>query len=352
MSAGIPRRVEGLAQLAAVNLLPSEEALGGMVGGSEEMQRLFALIRKVAPLNLSVLIHGETGTGKELAARAIHDLSPRFNQPFVVVDCGGIAPSLIESELFGHEKGAFTGATFNRPGAFERAHGGTLFLDEIGELPLDLQPKLLRVLETREVWRVGGNQVNAFDVRVIAATNRDLSSAVSAGEFREDLYYRLAVIKVSLPPLRRRKEDIPQLLHHLMPQEGSGARRAPLYVTDEALQVLVGYDWPGNVRELRNVVSHMIAFSDEPEIRAEHLPAWLSGKETPVAPLRFDEQLSFKDAKDQLLAAFERNFLEGTLRRSGGNISQAARTSGLHRKSIERLIKKYALPHRERKPRG
>ncbi len=351
MSAGIPRRVDELIADSAVVEPHFGETLGEMVGGGEEMQRLFGLIRRVAPLNLPVLIHGETGTGKELAARAIHDHSNRRGHPFVVVDCGGIAPNLIESELFGHEKGAFTGASSTRTGAFERAHHGTLFLDELGELPLDLQPKLLRVLETHEVWRVGGNEVIPFEVRVVAATNRDLAGAVGAGEFREDLYYRIAVIKVSLPPLRRRRGDIPHLLQHLMKQHRRDSEQTS-QLTAEALQLLVDYPWPGNVRELRNVVSHFLAFSDEPEIRPEHLPSWLKERETPIAPVRFDEQLTFKDAKDQLLAAFERHYIESTLKRSGGNISKAARTSGLHRKSIERLIKKYDLHPRELKPRG
>jgi DNA-binding NtrC family response regulator len=350
MRAGIPRRIDARIAPQTVVAETLESSLGGMIAGSEEMQRLFALIRRVAPLDLSVLIDGETGTGKELAARAIHDLSGRRAQPFVVVDCGGIAPNLIESELFGHEKGAFTGASFTRFGAFERAHGGTVFLDEIGELPLDLQPKLLRVLETREVWRVGGNEVIAFDVRVVAATNRDLASAVQSGEFRQDLYYRLAVIKMSLPPLRNRREDIPRLLRHLMEREPIGVNGAPNRLTEGAMQLLLDYSWPGNVRELRNVVSHFLAFSDEQEIRAEHLPSWLRERGTPIPPVRFDEQLTFRDAKDQLLAAFERHYIEGTLKRSGGNISQAARTSGLHRKSIERLIKKYDLRPRDRKP--
>jgi DNA-binding NtrC family response regulator len=323
-----------------------------MIGGGEEMQQLFRVVRKIAPLDLSVLVQGETGTGKELVARAIHDLSPRRDRPFLVVDCGGIAPNLIESELFGHEKGAFTGASSSRPGAFERAQGGTLFLDELGELALDLQPKLLRVLESQEVWRIGGNEVIPLDVRLIAATNRDLTSAVASAAFREDLYYRLAVINLSIPPLRRRPEDIPELLAYLLEHEQPDANGPPKRLADEALQILLDHPWPGNVRELRNVVSHLLAFSEEPLIQADQLPAWLRERVTQVPPPRFDDKLahlSFKDAKDQLLATFERGYLEAMLQRAGGNISKAARRSGLHRKSIERLIKKHGINPRASK---
>jgi DNA-binding NtrC family response regulator len=353
MSRGTPRSPSiEVSAASATPDAPVDHSLGGLIGHSEEMQQLFRLIRRVAPLGLSVVIQGETGTGKELAARAIHDLGPRRMQPFVVVDCGGIAPNLIESELFGHEKGSFTGASTSRIGAFERAHHGTLFLDELGELPLDLQPKLLRVLESREVWRVGGNEVIAFDVRVVAATNRDLTSAIARGVFREDLFYRLAVINLSLPPLRRRRDDIPHLLQHLLQRDHPRLERAPRRLAEEARRILLEYPWPGNVRELRNVVSHLVTFSEEEEIRAEHLPSWLKEQTSPIPAVRFDEHLTFKDAKDQLLAAFERNYIERTLQRSGGNISKAARASGLHRKSIERLIKKYDLHPREAKPRG
>jgi len=327
----------------------SEGPVGGMIGSGEEMQQLFRVIRRIAPLDLSVLVQGETGTGKELVARAIHDLSARRDQPFLVVDCGGIAPNLIESELFGHEKGAFTGASSSRPGAFERAHGGTLFLDELGELPLDLQPKLLRVLESREVWRIGGNEVIPLDVRLIAATHRDLTAAIASGSFREDLYYRLAVINLSVPPLRRRREDLPELLEYLLAREQPRPRDGAKHLTDEALRILQDYSWPGNVRELRNVVSHLLAFSEDGLIEADQLPAWLRERGAPKPPMQIDPQLgllSFKDAKEQLLAGFERGYIEATLRRAGGNISRAARTSGLHRKSIERLIKKHGLDPR------
>jgi DNA-binding NtrC family response regulator len=324
-------------------LEPEREAsLGGMIGHSVRMRQIFGLIKKIAPMNVPVVIQGETGTGKELAARAIHEYSGRRKGPFLVLDCGAIPPNLIESEFFGHEKGAFTGATSSREGAFERANGGTIFLDELGELRLDLQPKLLRVLENREVRRVGGNDVINVDVRVIAATNRDLNKEVASGNFREDLYFRLSVINIQLPPLRERREDIPHLARAMLADPDVLARHGPMRFNPGAMNVLMNYAWPGNVRELTNVVSHVLTFAEGEEIQVEHLPARLRGQEK-QAPLPFNEHLSFKEAKEQLLESFEREYIGTVLKRCGGNISQAARESGLHRKSIERLVKKYGL---------
>jgi DNA-binding NtrC family response regulator len=324
-------------------LEPEREAqLSGMIGHSVRMRQIFGLIKKIAPMNVPVVIQGETGTGKELAARAIHEYSPRRRGPFLVLDCGAIPPNLIESEFFGHEKGSFTGATSARPGAFERAHGGTIFLDEMGELRLDLQPKLLRVLENREVRRVGGNDVIQVDVRVIAATNRDLPKEVAAGNFREDLYFRLSVINIQLPSLRERREDIPHLARAMLAAPEVVAKHGLLRIGPAAMNVLMAYAWPGNVRELTNVISHVLTFSEGEEILPEHLPARLRGQET-QGPLPFNEHLSFKEAKEQLLDSFEREYVSTVLKRCAGNISQAARESGLHRKSIERLIKKYQL---------
>ncbi len=324
--------------------------LGGMVGASPKMRQIFGLIKKIAPMDVSVIIQGETGTGKELVARAIHDHSPRKKGQLVVLDCGAIPPNLIESELFGHEKGAFTGAVNSRPGAFERANGGTIFLDELGELRLDLQPKLLRVLENREVRRVGGNDVIEVDVRVIAATNRDLVKEIQAGNFREDLYFRLSVINIQLPPLRQRREDIPLILRRGLAEPDIVAKQGRKRFTPAALSTLQNYQWPGNVRELMNVLSHVLTFSDGEEIDVVHLPARVQGQQK-EAPLPFNEHLSFKDAKEQLLENFEREYIGQVLRRCDGNISRAARESGLHRKSIERLVKKYQLDTRSMKPR-
>jgi len=328
----------------------NEGQLGGMVGRSLKMRQIFGLIKKVAPMDVSVLVQGETGTGKELVARAIHENSSRKNGPLVVLDCGAIPPNLIESELFGHEKGAFTGAVSSRPGAFERANGGTIFLDELGELRVDLQPKLLRVLENREVRRVGGNEVSQVDVRVVAATNRDLQKEIQAGNFREDLFFRLSVIQIPLPPLRQRKEDIPYILKAGLADPEVVAKHGKKRFTAEALSVLSNYAWPGNVRELMNVLSHVLTFSEGEEIDTTSLPPRLQGQQK-EAPLSFNEYRSFKDAKEEMLENFEREYIGKVLRRCEGNISRAARESGLHRKSIERLVKKYQLDARSMKTR-
>jgi DNA-binding NtrC family response regulator len=268
----------------------------------------------------------------------------------VVLDCGAIPPNLIESELFGHEKGSFTGAIASRPGAFERANGGTIFLDELGELRTDLQPKLLRVLENREVRRVGGNEVQEIDVRVIAATNRDLVKEISTGNFREDLYFRLSVINIQLPPLRQRREDIPHIIRKELGDPEIVTRHGKKIVSAPAMSVLMQYSWPGNIRELMNVISHVLTFSDGEMIDIAHLPARVQGQQT-EQPLPFNEHLSFKDAKEQLLENFEREYIGQVLKRCDGNISRAARESGLHRKSIERLVKKYSLDAKSMKPK-
>jgi DNA-binding NtrC family response regulator len=327
-----------------------EGQLGEMVGQSAKMRQIFGLLKKVSPMDVSVILTGETGTGKELAARAIHDNSPRKNGPFVVLDCGAIPENLIESELFGHEKGAFTGADKAREGAFERASGGTIFLDELGELRLDLQPKLLRVLEQREVRRVGGNDTIDVDVRVIAATNRDLQKEVSQGRFREDLFFRLSVINVHLPALRQRKEDIPLIVSKVLNDPDFVSKHGRKRFSPQALNSLMNYSWPGNVRELMNVVSHVLTFVEGDEIEPNVIPPRVlgNGKES---PLPFNEHLSFKDAKEQLLESFEREYLITVLKRCSGNITRAAKESGLHRKSIERLCKKYQLDAREMKVR-
>jgi DNA-binding NtrC family response regulator len=324
--------------------------LCGMVGQSVKMRQIFGLIRKIAPMDVSVVIQGETGTGKELVARAIHELSGRQAGPLVVLDCGAIPPNLIESELFGHEKGAFTGAVAARPGAFERANAGTIFLDELGELRTDLQPKLLRVLENREVRRVGGNEVQDVDVRVIAATNRDLMKEIQTGAFREDLYFRLSVITIQLPPLRQRREDIPHIIRKALADPEVVQRHGRKRISAAAMSVLMSYSWPGNIRELMNVVSHILTFAEGEEIEVHHLPARVQGQHQ-EQPLPFNEHLSFKDAKEQLLESFEREYISQVLKRCDGNISRAARESGLHRKSIERLVKKYALDARAMKVR-
>ncbi len=293
--------------------------LGGMIGQSVKMRQIFGLIKKIAPMDVSVIIGGETGTGKELAAQAIHQLSNRRKGPFVVLDCGAIPPNLIESELFGHEKGAFTGAVSARPGAVERANGGTIFLDELGELRLDLQPKLLRVLENREVRRVGGNSVIDIDVRVIAATNRDLLKEIQDGNFREDLYFRLSVINIGLPPLRARRDDVPWIVRDALNDPETVARHGRKRLTPAAMNALVNYHWPGNIRELMNVVSHVLTFAEGEEIDVSALPTRVLGEQK-HSPVPFNEHLSFKDAKDQLLETFEREYIGSVLKRCAGNI--------------------------------
>ncbi|NOJ80551.1 sigma 54-dependent Fis family transcriptional regulator [Myxococcus xanthus] len=334
-----------------VTIEPDREGeLCGMVGQSMKMRQIFGLIKKIAPMGVSVIIQGETGTGKELVARAIHELSGRTKGPMEVLDCGAIPPNLIESELFGHEKGAFTGAVSSRPGAFERAHGGTIFLDELGELRLDLQPKLLRVLENHEVRRVGGNDVIEVDCRVIAATNRDLMKEIQGGGFREDLYFRLSVITIQLPPLRQRRDDIPLILKRALADPEVVGKHGKKRFSAESLGLLMSYSWPGNVRELMNVLSHVLTFSEGEEIQPAHLPPRVRGQ-VREGPLPFNEHLSFKNAKEQLLENFEREYITSVLTRCEGNLSRAARESGLHRKSIERLVKKYQLDTKGMKSR-
>src|SRR5512138_1167252 len=256
-----------------VHIVPSRsDRCAGLIGGNARMREIYAIIEKIAPTATTVVIDGETGTGKEVVAQAIHSLSPRSRNDLVVFDCGAVPPNLIESELFGHEKGSFTGAVMTRQGLFEQADGGTLFLDELGELPLDLQPKLLRALEQREVRRVGSTKASKVDVRIIAATNRNLEDEVRAGRFRQDLFYRLSVVRVFLPPLRERLEDIPILVKHFL--KGQAYNRLPdgglrvKGMSREAMDMLANYRWPGNVRELVNTIERAVSFADGETIEA------------------------------------------------------------------------------------
>jgi DNA-binding NtrC family response regulator len=288
------------------------------------------------------LITGESGTGKELVARRLHQCSRRSILPFVPVDCAALPESLLESELFGHEKGAFTGATLSRPGLFELAHKGTLFLDEVAELPLPLQAKLLRVLEARQLRRLGGRQLISIDVRLIAATNRDLVKALEGGSFREDLFYRLNVIPIHVPPLRERHGDIPLLITHFLRTSAAVSPSQPQEFAPEAMELLEHYSWPGNVRELKNVVERARALANREPILPEDLPAevrHLSGEVADrLAPIH-----SFKAAKQEIVTEFEERSLRELMERTGWNIAQAARTSGVHRKTIERKLKRYNL---------
>ena len=330
----------------------SSDHFENLIGNSVAMREVFGILERVAPTDLTVLITGETGTGKELASRAVHQVSQRAKGPFIVFDCGAAPDNLIESELFGHQRGAFTGAIEARPGVFEMAHGGTIFLDEIGELPLDLQPKLLRVLEQREVRRVGANKTKAIDVRVVAATNRNLREEVDAGRFREDLYYRLAVVEMVMPPLRDRMEDLERLSRHLL--DRSSHNKGVHDIDPEVLNIFGSYHWPGNVRELNNVIERALPFSDGSTIAINALPEALktnepaiesadANKETNTTSPEHASSLTFKDAKEQLVEAFERQYLVDLLDRHEGNVSKAARAADMDRKTITRLMKKHGI---------
>ncbi|HEY4177888.1 MAG TPA: sigma 54-interacting transcriptional regulator [Kofleriaceae bacterium] len=307
--------------------LSPHDRFGGLHGTSSGMRRVFSMLERIAATDATLLIEAETGTGKDLAAEAVHEASARANAPFVVFDCSAISASLVESELFGHVKGAFTGANADRAGAFEAADGGTLFLDEIGELPLDLQPKLLRVLQNREVRRVGANERRAVDVRVIAATNRSLAQEVERGRFREDLYYRLAVVRVSMPPLRQRPDDIPLLVRHF-----AKTHELPAHVIDE----MRARAWPGNVRELRNAVERALSLGYPASPETAPAPV-------PPAPIPIDLSVPLKDARDAMSEAFERAYLAAALEKTGGNATRAAQIAGVSRKFVQRALDRYDL---------
>ncbi|HEY4116793.1 MAG TPA: sigma 54-interacting transcriptional regulator [Byssovorax sp.] len=315
--------------------LSERERFGSMVGRSTAMRRVFALLERAAPNEATVLLEGETGTGKEVAAESIHLESPRRDGPFVIVDCSAVPADLLEAELFGHEKGAFTGASGAREGAFEAANGGTIFLDEIGELSLDLQPKLLRALERRHVKRVGANRYTDVDVRVVAATNRDLRAEVNQHRFRSDLYYRLAVIEVRLPPLRERAEDLPLLLDHVLERLGfSDGEQAAALRSADSIAALARHAWPGNVRELRNYVERCVALG-------ERSPLGASPDDAKAALPDVDQPL--RVARARWTSALERRYVEAVLQRAGGNVTAAARAAGVDRMYLYRLLHRYGL---------
>ncbi len=320
------------------DLVPMLPSFGSLVGTSLPMRRMFALLDKIAQSEINVLIEGESGTGKELVATEIMQRSARANKPFVVVDCGAISPSLVESELFGHVRGAFTGADRDRTGAFEAAEGGTVFLDEIGELPLDLQPKLLRALEAREIRRVGESKARHVDVRVISATNRDLDREVNKGRFREDLYFRLAVISARVPPLRERLDDLLILVRTFLAHLG--------VVEEERLfppSVLAGmakHDWPGNVRELRNYVERSVVLQSA-NITLRRGAGGVTSTQRHANGV--DLEVPFRLAKDAVIDSFERGYLSQLLEAAGGNMSKASRMAGMDRMYLHRLVQKHGL---------
>lgn len=330
-----------------IKFLPEEEAVepevsesesyGSMVGQDPKMRRLFALLSDIADTDATVIIEGETGTGKELVAEEIHNHSRRKDKPFVVFDCGAVPRDLIESALFGHVKGSFTGAVSDRRGAFGEANGGTIFLDEIGELSIDLQPALLRVLDKRAVRPVGGSRYEQVDVRVVAATNRDLREEVMKKTFREDLYYRLAVIRIALPPLRERGSDIRYLSQYFVKQFSPPSK--PLEITPEDMARLQRHSWNGNVRELRNVIERACVLARSGCINLEDALA----EENEAAGLGIRTDLPFKEAKGQLVEQFEREYIVDLMRRHKMNLSSASREAQIDRKHLRELIRKYGL---------
>jgi DNA-binding NtrC family response regulator len=313
-----------------------------LVGSGPAMRRVFEMIGKVAETDLTVLVRGESGTGKELVAQALHQRSPRRGRPFVAVNCAAISRELVESELFGHEKGAFTGADARRIGRFEAAEGGTIFLDEIGDMAPETQAKVLRVLEERSLERVGSTKPLEVDVRVIAATHRDLEAEVRRGRFREDLYYRLKVVEIAVPPLRERREDVPALVDRFLALLAERLGREPRRMSAEALSALAGYPWPGNVRELRNVVEQAAVLAPGDTIREAdlHLPR---GQEKGAAAALPAAAAGFADAKRQATEDFERSYLLRALRQHGGNISRTAEAIGMVRQSLQQKIRELGL---------
>ena len=323
--------------------LETTYSFAGVVGTSPGMQRVYALMKRAAEADITVLVRGESGTGKELVAKSFHHNSLRKDGPFVAVDCAAIPEALIESELFGHERGAFTGAVTRRIGAFERAHGGTILLDEIGNMPLAVQSTLLRVLQERQIQRVGGSGSVAVDIRVVAATNMDLERAVRTGEFREDLFYRLAAFPIVIPPLRERREDIPLLARHFLDKHGAGSGKSLDGISTAALRLMLQYDWPGNVRELENAIERAVLLETGAVLQAASLPPGLSpalaaaaggGGATPAAVV-------------VPLAEVERQALVHAIEAAGHNVTQAARSLGINRVTLQRKLKKYGYARPE-----
>jgi two-component system NtrC family response regulator len=304
-----------------------------IIGNSPQMQAVFKTVAQVAPSRSNVLITGESGTGKELIAQAIHQHSPRKDKPFIVLNCASLSETLLESELFGHEKGSFTGALARRRGRFEQADGGSLFLDEVGDVPLPTQVKLLRFLQEREFERVGGSETLRVDVRVVAATNMDLRKLIAEGKFREDLYYRLNVIQIVMPPLRDRKADIPALVDHFLRRYAAENEKQVTGIDEAALQGLIRYDWPGNIRELENIIERAVVLCVGPRIAIEHLPELVGMPETEGRRIRFTPGISFEEA--------ERELILGTLDAVGGQVPRAAELLGISARKIYYRLKEY-----------
>ncbi|MBW1811823.1 MAG: sigma 54-dependent Fis family transcriptional regulator [Deltaproteobacteria bacterium] len=329
-----------------VQIKPSDrDSFGGLLGRSLRMREIFALLEKVAPTDATLLLTGSTGTGKGEAVRALHDNSKRRKGPLVVVDCGAVARTLIESELFGHVKGAFTGATGLRKGALEISKGGTLFIDELDDLPLDLQPKLLRALEERIFVRLGSNQPIKFDARVVAASKKDLWKAAGEGTFREDLYFRLSVVAMHLPALRERAEDIPLLFDRFASKAGLKFADLPATAQDRWMH----HPWPGNVRELRNAVERSLAIDGDGLVAPSGPQDGQVGRVTGLVP---EYALPFKQAKEKLIDAFEREYIRRLMARATGGVAGAARQAGIDRKHLYKLMEKHGLGRSDLKKKG
>jgi two-component system response regulator AtoC len=354
-----------LARRDASPELPAGRGRFRLVGQSHAIRQIFVAVEKVANTPSTVLITGESGTGKELIARALHENSSRHTGPFIKINCAAIPKTLMESELFGYEKGAFTGAVGAKPGRFELAHGGTLFLDEIGEIPVDMQVKLLRVLQESEFERVGGIKTIKVDVRLVTATNRDLAQEIAGGGFREDLFYRLNVVPLHIPPLRERREDVPLLASHFIGKFNERLKKQITGITPEAVQRLIAYNWPGNIRELENLMERTILFCEGPEIRVEDLPPELAGL-APIAAADDSQRgvaaggpsaaagaavpasaSSLKEAVRAETERVERELIQRALDETGGNVTQAARKLKISRKSLQTKMKEFGLRDRE-----
>lgn len=350
------------ARLRAENVMLRERlqknyGFENILGNSAAMKRVFETVRQVAPTKANVLIVGDSGTGKELIANAIHNISPRKDKPFIAVHCAALSKSLLESELFGHEKGAFTGAIASKPGRFERADGGTLFLDEVSEIDLDIQVKLLRFLEEWEFERVGGVKTIKVDVRLITATNRDPTKLVEAGRFREDLYYRLNVVTINVPPLREKKEDIPIMVSAFLAEFSLENKKDATSISPDVLEALVAYDWPGNVRELRNVVESLVVLCPGDTIAFGQLPQTVKGTLRGKQVVVPGQEMGEVPGRQIVLAAgtslrdAEKRLIQETLRDSDNNISKAARILNISRRTLHRKLHEYNIDLSRRGPR-
>jgi len=327
--------------------LEAKYGFDNIIGNSPKMQEVYKLIRKVAPTESTVLIRGESGTGKELIARAIHFNSPRKQKPFVPVDCGVLAQELLESELFGHVKGSFTGAIVTKPGLFEVAGGGSIFLDEIGDTNPNFQSKLLRVLQEREFTPVGGVEPKKVDLRFIVATNKDIEKLVEEKQLREDLFYRLNVISITIPPLREKKDDIPLLAYHFLKKYANEMKKSIKSISVDAMNMLIAYSWPGNVRQLENVIERAIVMAEEDTITTEHLPfvvgAEVAHPDTLIPKTSMELKERKKRMRESAIESIEKSFILDALARNDWNVTRSAKEVGMQRSNFQALMKKYNI---------